>query len=86
MVIETPLLFIKQMDKLGTIKTYNSRIEAEVARSYLESFGIKTEIISDDAGQNYPSLQSVRGVKLLTSLNNLRRAKKLLSKKERSDE
>jgi len=74
------------MDKLETIKTFNSRIEAEIARSYLESSGIKTEIISDDAGQNYPSLQSVRGVKLLTSPDNLKRAKKLLDKKEKPDE
>jgi len=74
------------MDKLETIKTFNSRIEAEVTRSYLESFGIKTEIISDDAGQNYPSLQSVRGVKLLTSPDNLTKAKKLLYKKDDPDE
>jgi len=74
------------MDKLKTIKIFNSRIEAELARSYLESHGIKTEILSDDAGQSYPSLQSVRGVKLLTPPENLKKAKKLLDKKEKPDE
>jgi hypothetical protein len=69
------------MDELVTIKTFNSRIEAEIARSYLESYGIKTEISSDDAGQNYPSLQSVRGVKLLTSRRSIKKARELLNKK-----
>ncbi|GAG55575.1 unnamed protein product, partial [marine sediment metagenome] len=36
------------MDRLSTIKTFNSRIEAEIAKSYLESFDIKAEIFSDD--------------------------------------
>jgi len=74
------------MDKLPVAKVFNSRIEAEIARGYLESFGIKTEIISDDAGQNYPSLQSIRGVKLLVSKKNLKKAQELLDKKDISNE
>ena len=74
------------MDKLPVVKVFNSRIEAEIARGYLESFGIKTEIISDDAGQNYPSLQSIRGVKLLVSKKNLKKAQELLNKKDISNE
>lgn len=74
------------MDKLPVAKVFNSRIEAEIARGYLESFGIKTEIISDDAGQNYPSLQSIRGVKLLVSKKNLKKAQELLDKKDIPDE
>ena len=69
------------MDKLAVVKVFNSRIEAEIARSYLESFGIKTEIFSDDAGQSITSLQSVRGVKLLTSRKYLKKARELLEKK-----
>jgi hypothetical protein len=68
------------MNKLSVIKIFNSRIEAEVARSYLESAGIKSEISSDDAGQNISSLQALRGVKLLTSVENLRKARELLKK------
>jgi len=74
------------MDKLPVVKVFNSRIEAEIARGYLESFGIKTEIISDDAGQNYPSLQSIRGVKLITNKKNLKKAQELLDKKDIPDE
>jgi|GEM_PF-692143 len=64
------------------VKTFNSRIEAELAKSYLESFGIKTEIFSDDAGQSIVSLQGTRGVKLLTSQKNVKKARDLLYKKE----
>ncbi len=69
------------MNKLSTIKIFSSRIEAEIARSYLESAGIKSEIFSDDAGQNISMLQTLRGVKLLTSTENLKKAQKLLEKK-----
>ena len=69
------------MNKLSTIKIFSSRIEAEIARSYLESAGIKSEIFSDDAGQNISMLQTLRGVKLLTSTENLKKARKLLEKK-----
>ncbi len=69
------------MDRLATIKTFNSRIEAEIAKSYLVSCGIKTEISADDAGQSITSLQSVRGVKLLTLQVNLVKARQLLEKK-----
>lgn len=76
----------KNGNKLPVVKIFNSRIEAEVARSYLESFGIKTEIFSDDAGQSIVSLQGARGVKLLTSQKNIKKAKMLLNKKRISDE
>lgn len=69
------------MGKLSTIKIFNSRVKAEVAKSYLESFGIKTVIFSDDAGQTITSLQSVRGVKLLTDKKNLKKAVDLLDEK-----
>jgi len=74
------------MDQSPVVKVFSSRIEAEIARSYLESFGIKTEIISDDAGQSYPSFQSIRGVKLLARKKNLKKARELLDKKALSNE
>ncbi|MFZ3086292.1 MAG: DUF2007 domain-containing protein [Candidatus Hydromicrobium sp.] len=74
------------MDKFLTVKTFNSRIDAEIAKSYLESFGIKAEIFSDDAGQSITSLQSIRGVKLLTNRKDLQKARKLLDKKNLSNE
>ncbi|PIU28942.1 MAG: hypothetical protein COT09_03455 [Candidatus Hydromicrobium americanum] len=74
------------MDRLSVVKVFNSRIEAEIAKSYLESFGIKTEIFSDDAGQSIASLQSIRGVKLLTNRKDLQKARRLLDKKNLSNE
>jgi hypothetical protein len=74
------------MDRLPLVKTFNSRIDAEIAKSYLESFGIKAEIFSDDAGQSYPSLQSIRGVKLLACRKDFQKARKLLDKKNLSNE
>ncbi len=70
------------MEKLALIKIFNTRINAEIAKSYLESFGIKTVIFSDDAGQTIASLQSVRGVKLMADKKNLQKAIDLLDEKE----
>ncbi|MQY74279.1 MAG: hypothetical protein GH148_01900 [Clostridia bacterium] len=50
------------------------------------SIKIKEEIFSDDAGQSIPSLQSVRGVKLLTNRKDLQKARRLLDKKNLSNE
>jgi len=73
---------LSKMNKMSIVKIFNSRVEAEIAKSYLRSFGIKAEIFSDDAGQNIASLQSVRGVKLFTKEENLKKARKLLDKKD----
>ncbi|MDD3818812.1 MAG: hypothetical protein PHG41_03135, partial [Actinomycetota bacterium] len=70
-----------KMIKYHTVKTFNSRTEAEIAKSYLENEGIKSKISSDDAGQSIPSLQATKGVKLLTSIRNLKKARELLDKK-----
>jgi hypothetical protein len=66
------------MSKLEVIKVFASRIDAELARGYLESMGIKTRVVSDDADQLYPSLGVVRGVKLITIEKNLEKARTLL--------
>ena len=50
------------MEKLEIAKIFNSRMEAEVAKSYLESMGIDSQIMSDDADQLYPSLGCGQGV------------------------
>jgi hypothetical protein len=77
---------IKNTDYLPVVKIFSSRMEAEIAKSYLESFGIKTEIFSDDAGQSIVSLQGARGVRLLASPKTVKKARRLLSIKESSDE
>ncbi len=72
------------MIKLEVIKVFASRIEAELARGYLESMEIKTRVVSDDADQLYPSLGVVKGVKLITSEKNLEKARTLLENKGES--
>lgn len=68
------------MSRLETIEVFGSRIEAELAKGYLENMGIETRIVADDAGQLYPSLGSVRGIKLLTRSEFVSEAKELLDK------
>ena len=70
------------MSKLEVIKIFASRMEAELARGYLEAMGIKTRVVSDDADQLYPSLGVVKGVKLITAEKNLEKARTLLDNTE----
>jgi len=72
------------MSRLEVIKVFASRMEAELARGYLEAMGIKTRVVSDDADQLYPSLGVVKGVKLITDEKNLEQARTLLDNKEES--
>jgi len=72
------------MSKLEVIKVFASRMEAELARGYLEAMGIKTRVVSDDADQLYPSLGVVKGVKLITAEKDLEQARTLLDNKEES--
>jgi len=72
------------MSKLEVIEVFASRMEAELARGYLEAMGIKTRVVADDADQLYPSLGVVKGVKLITAEKNLEQARTLLDSKEES--
>jgi hypothetical protein len=73
------------MSKMEIIEVFGSRADAELAKGYLESMGIESRIIADDADQLYPSLGVVRGIKLVTKSNIVKRAKKLLDKKRNND-
>ena len=68
------------MENLTTLKIFNSRIEAEVLRSLLESSGIKSWILSDDAGSMYPSQASINGVRLMVRNEDFKTASELLAK------
>ena len=72
------------MSKLEVIKVFASRMEAELARGYLESMEIETRVVADDADQLYPSLGVVRGVKLITAEKSLEKARTLLENKGES--
>jgi hypothetical protein len=47
------------------IRVFPSRLEAEMARGLLESFGVRSWIRADDAGGVYPFQLSGRGVQLM---------------------
>jgi len=54
-------------------------MEAEMARGLLESFGIPSYVISDDAGGAYPFQLSPGGAQLLVTLADQPTVQKLLS-------
>lgn len=56
-------------EKIKLLKTYSSRIDAELAKSFLESNGIKSMITADDAGEMYPAASVYWGVKLFVNEN-----------------
>jgi hypothetical protein len=66
-------------EKIKLLKTFNSRIDAELAKSFLESNGIKSMISADDAGEMYPAASVYWGVKLFVNENNFKIAESLLS-------
>jgi hypothetical protein len=49
---------------LVRIKTFNSRLEAEIAKSYLASKGIESFVHGDDLGGMRPDLALTLGVDL----------------------
>jgi hypothetical protein len=67
------------MSDLKIIKIFSSRIEAEIARSFLQSNDINSIIISDDAGSMYPSQDMVSGVRLMVAAKDFQGAEELLN-------
>ena len=67
-------------DNLKLLKTFNSRIEAELAKSFLESNGIKSMILADDVGEMYPAASVYWAVKLFVNEKDFEIADKLLMK------
>ena len=65
-------------DDSKRVGTYSSRIEAELARTRLESVGISAQVVSDDVGGAYPVLEG-HGVALWVTSGELERAKQILS-------
>jgi hypothetical protein len=60
------------------VRRYNSVIEAQLAQSYLEGFGIASYLHKDDAGGMHPHLQGTLGVKLMVASDDLEAAGRLL--------
>ena len=59
-------------------KIFDSRLEADIFKSYLESEGIEVIIKADDAGGMLPPLASLNGVSLFVPKEDLSRANDIL--------
>lgn len=66
------------MGNLVCIKTYQNRAEAELAKGFLESRGIKAMVAADDAGGMHPALLwATGGVRLLIREKDVQKAKEV---------
>lgn len=70
------------MAKLVTVKTFGSRMQAEVAKGFLETHGIKSIVMADDAGGMRPfPMAYVQGVELKVLKKDLKKAKRVLDER-----
>jgi hypothetical protein len=74
------------LDDAIVLETFASRIEAEMAAGLLESEGVEAMVLADDAGGAYPSLQFVRGVRLMVAAEDAYRARQILKDMEETGE
>jgi len=69
------------MADLVCIKTYQNRMEAELAKGLLESKGIKAMVSADDAGGAHPALLwATGGVRLLIKKKDIQKAIEVFNK------
>jgi hypothetical protein len=74
------------LDDAVVLETFPNRIEAEMAAGLLESEGVPAMVMADDAGGAYPSLQFVRGVRLMVAAEDAYRAREILKAMEEGGE
>ena len=74
------------LDDAIVLETFFSRIEAEMAAGLLESEGVETMVLADDAGGAYPMLQFIRGVRLMVYREDETRAREILQAMEAEGE
>lgn len=63
---------------LVTIRSFSSESEAEIAKSALESFGIKSMISTDDCGGQRPHLAVTGGLRLIVRADEAEQAEDVL--------
>jgi len=61
-----------------TVKIFNSRLEAEMAKGLLETAKINSFVSADDMGGLNPGMATATGVKLQVSPQDFEEAKKIL--------
>ena len=63
---------------LIVVHTFNSRQEAEMARSALDAAGIEAMVVADDAGGTQPGFWEGRGVAVVVNSENEEAAREIL--------
>jgi hypothetical protein len=66
-------------DDIVEVENFPTRMEAAMAAGVLEAEGIYTLVSADDAGGTYPSLQYLRGVRLMVLPEDAKRARQILA-------
>jgi len=66
-------------DEVVVVENFSTRMEAEMAAGVLEAEGIYALVTADDAGGTYPPLQYLRGVRLIVSPEDEKRAREILT-------
>lgn len=66
------------MKEYKKIKVFSNKMEAEIAKSLLESRNVKAYLVADDAGNMYPSQDFISGVILLVGEKDYLKAKRLI--------
>jgi len=72
-------------DKVVTVRVENDEAAARIVVGFLQSNGIEAMIFEDDAGDQLPSLESTRGVKIQVPAEAAERARRLLEEQEAGD-
>jgi hypothetical protein len=72
-------------DETVILRTYASEMEAEIARMVLDSAGIPAVIHRDDAGGMMPSLQFLRGARLVVRRDHAAAAAEILDEADEAD-
>ena len=71
---------------LTCIKTYHTRIDADMAKSYLEANGIKSEVLADDCGTLRPHmLVGASGARLMVNEQDAQKAGEILENSNGND-
>ncbi len=71
-------MFFMADDDLVVVHTFNTRPEADVAKSALDAAGIEAMVLGDDAGGVYPGLWEGRGVAVVVNVENEQAARDIL--------
>ena len=71
--------------EMTIVHVENDEASARIVVSFLQSEGIEAMISEDDAGDQLPSLESVRGVQVFVPVEDAERARALLEGRETPD-